>query len=449
MGRDVPHNCPAPPESLAVERAPREAIEEIQGEKLRALVQRCWDRIPFYRERWTKVGLGPKDVRQSSDIRKLPVIRKSDFEESLRLHPPFGDYQGDFRAVRVQASSGTSGNPKPFFFTQSDWDTIARLWARRFHAQGVRQGDILQIVFAYTLFIVGFTASEGAMRLGALVVPTGSGGVTPSERQIRIAREWGTTVLAGTPSYVLHLADVAERAGFDPTRDFSLRRTIHTSEAMTEAARRSIEQRWGVEAFDNFGSVETGAPSFECEEKNGYHINEDAYIFEVLDPKTQEPVEPGDMGVLVVTCLFKEAAPVVRYNIEDLCTLIDTPCACGRSFRRISKLGGRLSEMVKVSGIPFYPTAVETVLERVPALTLEYQVIVERVGQQDKVTLQVERRPDTESTARLKSELERELKVVTNLSIEAVLLAPGELSRTLKVEDRIKVKRILDLRQDS
>jgi len=439
---------PGAPESLKIETSSPETIRQLQGERLAALVRRSWDRIPFYRERWKACGLDPGDIRTADDILKLPVIRKSDFEESLRLHPPFGDYQGDFAAVRVQASSGTSGNPKPFFFTRNDWDIIARLWSRRFHAQGVREGDILQIVFAYTLFIVGFTASEGAMRLGALVVPTGSGSVTPSERQVKIARDWGTTVLAGTPSYVLHLADVAEGQGFNLKKDFRLRRTIHTSETMTEAARRAIESRWGVSAYDNFGSVETGSPTFECQERSGYHINEDAYIFEVLDPATHEPVPPGNEGVLVVTCLFKEAAPVIRYNIEDLCEFIEGDCSCGRTFRRISKLRGRLSDMVKVSGIPFYPTSVETALEGLPQLTREYLVTVDRAGQQDTVKVEVELRPGFEADGELKQRLERQLKVATSLTMEAVLLSPGELGRSLGVENRIKVRRIRDRRAD-
>jgi phenylacetate-CoA ligase len=442
----VTWSCPAPPESLWIEKASREEIGRLQDEQLRELVHRAWEHIPFYRERWQRAGVHPGEIAGVKDIRKLPIVRKSDFEDSLRLHPPFGDYQGDFAPVRVQASSGTSGNPKPFFFTRNDWDTIARLWARRFYAQGVREGDVLQVVFAYTLFIVGFSASEGAMRLGALVVPTGSGGVTPSERQVRIARDWGVSVLAGTPSYVLHLADVAEQQGYHLHKDFRLRRTIHTAEAMTESARHAIEGRWGVEAFDNFGSVETGAPSFECEMKDGCHVNEDAYIFEVLDPDTYDPVPPGDQGVLVVTCLFKEAAPVIRYNIEDLCSFIDEPCVCGRSFRRISKLRGRTSDMLKVSGIPFYPTSVETALEHFPELTREYIVIVERVGQQDRLSVQVERRPGCDAASDLKSQLERELKIATNLTIEALLLAPGELAKSLRVENRIKVKRLLDKR---
>ncbi|MDP6559482.1 MAG: AMP-binding protein [Candidatus Binatia bacterium] len=437
---------PPPPESLKIEKAPRELLDRIQSAGLRTLVRRSWDRIPFYRERWDKQGLRPEDISGIEDLRKLPVVSKQDFEESLRLFPPFGNYQGDFPPVRIQASSGTSGNPKPFFFTQNDWEIIGRLWARRLYAQGVRQGDIFQVVFAYTLFIVGFTASEGAMRLGALVVPTGSGVVTPSERQVRIAKDWGATVLAGTPSYTLHLADVAEKLGLDTRSDFRFRIMVHTSEPLTDSSRRAIEERWGVQSYDNFGSVETGAPSFECEEKNGYHINEDGYIFEVLDPESYQSVGPGQDGVLVVTCLFKEAAPVIRYNLEDISSFLEGPCPCGRTLRRIAKIKGRTNEMLKIRGIPFYPSAVETALEKLPELTREYFVIVDRVGQQDRVTVQVEWRQDNNENPFLKEKLEHELKVTTGLTMDAALLPPGELSGSLRVEERIKTKRVWDRR---
>ncbi|MFQ5850758.1 MAG: phenylacetate--CoA ligase family protein [Candidatus Binatia bacterium] len=440
---------PPPPESLKIEKATPEALEKIQNDELKLLVRRAWDHVPFYRERWEKEGLCPEEISGIKDLWKLPVIRKSDLEESLRLYPPFGNYQGNFRSIRIQASSGTSGNPKPFFFTRNDWEVIAKLWARRLYAQGVRQGDIFQVVFAYTLFIVGFTASEGAMRLGALVIPTGSGVVTPSERQVKVAKEWGTEVLAGTPSYILHLADIAGRTGLDTRKDFSLRMTIHTSEPLTESCRRAIEERWGVQAYDNFGSVETGAPTFECEEKYGYHINEDGYIFEVLDPESYRPVAPGQDGVLVVTSLFKEAAPVIRYNLEDISSVIEDRCSCGRTFRRVSRIKGRASEMLKIRGVPFYPSAVETALEKLPELSREYLVIVDRVGQQDKVAVQVEWRRDGSESSLLKEKLEHELKIATGLSIEALLLPPGELSRTLGVEGRIKAKRIWDRRNQS
>jgi phenylacetate-CoA ligase len=285
------------------------------------------------------------------------------------------------------------------------------------------------------------------MRLGGLVVPTGSGAVTPSERQVKIAKEWQTTVLVGTPSYVLHLADVAGKLGMDSQKDFKLRITCHTAEPLTEAARRSIEERWRVKAYDHFGSVETGAPTFECEERNGYHINEDGYIFEVLNPKTHEPVAPGEEGVIVVTSLFKEAAPVIRYNLEDVSAFVAGACACGRTFRRLGKIKGRTNEMLKIRGVPLYPTALEDVLKKFPELTHEYLLIVERAGQQDRAVLQVECRSAGAITSLLKERLERELKVATGLHMEAELLTPGALERSLKIEERIKAKRIWDRRE--
>jgi phenylacetate-CoA ligase len=389
------------------------------------------------------------EIRRLADLQKLPVINKRDLEADLLACPPFGTYQGDFSAVRVQASSGSAGNPKPFFHTRSDWEVLANLWSRRLHAQGVQKGDVFQLVFTYSLFIAGFTATEGAMKLGALVVPTGSGAVTPSERQVRLLFEWGATVVGGTPSYVLHLADVAERMGMDLKRDFKLRLGVHTAEPMTEAARRSLEARWRIKAYDNFGSVETGAPTFECAEQLGYHINEDAYIFEILDRDTLIPMEAKRDGVVVVTSLFKEAAPVIRYNLEDISSISDDPCPCGRTFRRLMKIKGRASEMLKVRGVPFYPTAVEGVLESFPELTREYRLILDRVGHQDRVTVQVERRPDTGDADSLRERLERALKVTTGLAMDAELLAPEELSRSLKIEERIKVKRIWDRRGET
>ncbi|HTN70689.1 MAG TPA: AMP-binding protein [Methylomirabilota bacterium] len=437
------------PASSTIERLSREQLQSLQEERLVALFRRTWEYVPFYRKHWQEKGIGPKDIRLLADLQKLPVISKRDLEADLLACPPFGSYQGDFPAIRVQASSGSAGNPKPFFHTRSDWEVVANLWSRRLHAQGVQKGDVFQVVFTYSLFIAGFTATEGAMKLGALVVPTGSGAVTPSERQVRLLSDWGAMVVAGTPSYVLHLADVAERMGMDLKRDFKLRLGVHTAEPMTEAARRSIEARWGIKAYDNFGSVETGAPTFECPEQSGYHINEDAYIFEILDRDTLMPVESKRDGVVVVTSLFKEAAPVIRYNLEDISSISDDPCPCGRTFRRLMKIKGRASEMLKVRGVPFYPTAVEGVLEGFPELTREYRLILDRAGQQDRVTVQVEKRPEAGDANSLRERLQRALKVTTGLAMDAELLAPEELSRSLKVEERIKVKRIWDRRGET
>ncbi len=437
---------PPAPRSATIENAPRELIQRLQEERLCALVRRAWENVPFYRNRWEPHGLCAGDIRKLEDLQRLPIISKGDLEADLAANPPFGSYQGRYPSVRVQASSGSTGNPKPFFQTRRDWEIIANLWSRRLHAQGVRPGDIVQFVFSYSLFIAGFSGSEGAMKLGALIVPAGSGAVTPSERQVRILSEWGVTVLAGTPSYALHLADVAERLGMDLRNDFKLRVSCHTAEPMTEAARRALEERWGVKAFDNFGSVETGAPTFECEAQDGYHINEDAYLFEVLDRETLVPVEPGKDGLVVVTSLFKEAAPVIRYNLEDISSIVEEPCSCGRTFKRLMKIKGRANEMLKVRGVPFYPTVIESVMEQFPELTREYRLVVDRDGRQDRVTVQVEWRNSAAQGDAVRERFARELKVVTGLAMETELLPPGELTRLLKIEERVKTKRVWDRR---
>jgi phenylacetate-CoA ligase len=437
---------PAAPQSARIEAASRDVLTRLQEERLRALVRRTWDNVAFYRKLWRERGIDRGGIRKLEDLGRIPIVSKSDLEADLADNPPFGTYQGQYPAARVQASSGSTGNPKPFFQTRRDWDIIANLWSRRFHAQGVGPGDIVQFVFTYSLFIAGFTGSEGAMRLGALVIPTGSGAVTPSERQVRILSEWGATVLAGTPSYALHLADVAERMGLDPRRDFKLRVSCHTAEPMTEAARRALQERWGVQAYDNFGSVETGAPTFECRAQHGYHINEDAYLFEVLDRETFAPVEPGHDGVVVVTSLFKEAAPVIRYNLEDISSVIDEPCPCGRTFKRLMKIKGRVNEMLKIRGVPFYPTVVESVLEGFPELTKEYRLVLDRHAQQDRATVQVEWRGGGARAEAVRDRLVRELKVVTGLAMETELLEPGELTRSLRIEERVKTKRVWDRR---
>ncbi len=437
---------PPAPQSASVESAPRELIRRLQEERLRALFHRAWENIPFYQNRWERHGLGAGDVQKLEDLQNLPIISKGDLEADLAANPPFGSYQGQYPAVRVQASSGSTGRPKPFFQTRRDWEIIANLWSRRFHAHGVKPGDIIQFVFTYSLFIAGFSGSEGAMKLGALVVPAGSGAVTPSERQVHILSEWGATVLAGTPSYGLHLADVAERMGMDLRRDFKLRLSCHTAEPMTDSARRALEERWGIKAYDNFGSVETGAPTFECVEQHGYHINEDAYIFEVLDRETFAPVKPGGDGVVVVTSLFKEAAPVIRYNLEDISSISEELCPCGRTFRRLMKIKGRASEMLKVRGVPFYPTVIESVLEKFPELTREYRLVVDRDGSQDRVTVQVEWRSAAAGGETVRERFARELKVVTGLAMETEVLPPGELTRSLRLEERVKTKRVWDRR---
>ncbi|MBI4318582.1 MAG: phenylacetate--CoA ligase [Chloroflexi bacterium] len=438
---------PAPPQSFKIERAERGEILAIQQAGLQRLVERSWQKIPFYRSKWEAARVEPRHVKSVDDVRLLPIVTKSELEDHLASNPPFGQHQGRFRALRIQASSGSTGKPKPFFQTRRDWQNITNFWARRLYAQGVRRGDMVQISFTYALFIPGFTASEGAMRLGATVIPVGSGAVTSSERQIEIARDWGSTVLGCTGTYALRLADVAESMGYDTRRDFYFRRMFHTAEPLTEESRQRIQERWNVKAFNNYGSVETGAPTWECEEQDGMHINEDGYIFEIVDPDTNEPLPDGEYGALVITSLFKEAGPVIRYKIGDIASIIPGKCRCGRTFRRLSPVKGRLDHMVKIKGIAVYPTAIEAVLRGFSDLGSNYLIVIESKDGQDEITVQAERVDTGSAPPDLAEKVVQELKAKVGVTCRVEMFPAGGLGQGQDVDRWIKSKRLIDKRQ--
>jgi len=437
----------APPESQLVERANYEVIREIQSQGLRRLVKHCWEHVPFYRSLWGKMGLYPEDIRGIEDIGKLPVINKAEIEKDLKENPPFGTFQGDLPACRIQSSTGTTGMPKPFFQSKHDWDVLGNLWARRLNAQGITAEDRVQVSLTYALFIPGFTSTEGIMKLGAMVIPLGSGAVTNTERQVTLARNWGATCLLMTPSFALHFADVAEKMGFDLKKDFQVKRLIHTGEPLPPAMRQRIEERWGLPAYDNWGSVETGAPTFECELKNGVHINEDAYYFEVTEPETGNSLPDGKEGLLTVTTLFKESSPLVRYNIGDFTKIIPESCSCGRAFRRMANVHARVDDMVKVRGSAIYPTSVEPVVRKYSELGSEYRLVVDNVNNKDIIKLQAEIMQDC-STDELKEKILNDVNNVLGIKCNDVELLPfGTLAQEASAAGRIKFKRLLDLRK--
>lgn len=424
----------------------RDRIITLQDKRLTSLLDRAWKHVPFYQRIWKERGFSPDQVRGIEDVAKIPFVTKKDIADSMERFPPFGDYQGDFPAIRAQASTGSTGKPKPIFHTQQDWENIASLWARRLRAQGVGSRDIAQIAFAYTLFIVGFTSTEGLMKLGALVVPTGSGAVTPSERQLQTAHDWGTTVFGCTGSYMLRLADVAKQMGLDPQKDFKVRVSFHTAEPLTSEMRHEIQTLWGCKAYDNYGSVETGAPTFECEKQNGLHINEDAYLFEIVDPQTGQPVADGQEGELVVTTLFKEAAPFIRYRIGDITSFMIDTCACGMTFKRMKPVRGRADDMIKVKGVAIYPTDFEPSIKKCGVFGSEYLIRMWKDGHRDMVKVLVEFLGDEENKQK-SQELAADLHKALGLRCEVETLSQGEIKKLLGAEKRIKYKRILDLRK--
>jgi phenylacetate-CoA ligase len=443
-----------------IERAGREEIAALQEKLLRLQLNHAWENVPFYRDRWTNARIDPAKIHTLSDLRNLPIVTKADFDSDLLLHPPFGTYQGNALPARIHASSGITGEPRPVFCTANDCLRIAQLSARRLRAQGVQPADRVQVTLPYALYIGGAIAIEGAMVLGAAVIPTGTGAMTQSRRQIEIARHWQPTVLCATPSYALRLADVAKEINLDPARDFQFRIIYVTAEVVTPELRVEIERRWNATVFDNYGSVEAAASTYECEHRTGWHISEDAYIFEVLDPATGDPCPPGADGVLVVTSLFREASPFIRYRVGDIVSISDDPCPCGRTFRRMSKVKGRADEMLKLRGVSVYPTAMEVVLRSFPELGMEWQLVLNNRDSAQEIVVKVEAAcslQDEERSA-LTARVQERLHAQTGIRPAVELFDPGcliagQLGREAAegregraAENRIKTRRVIDLR---
>jgi len=433
-----------------IEKAARSELSAMQLRLAQAQVERAWRENSFYHARWEGAGFRPEQFRTLDDLRRLPVITKEDFCNDLKEHPPFGSYQGSAAPARIHASSGITGEPRPIFCTRADCDRIAQLSARRLRAQGVVPGDVVQVTLPYTLYIGGTIAIDGAIALGAAVIPTGTGAMTPSHRQIEIARNWKPTVLCAVPSYTLRLGEVARELGLNPSRDFGFRVIYVTAEVLTPEMRREISRTWNTTVYDNYGSVEVAASTYECECQNGWHISEDAYIFEVVDRETGEPVRPGEDGVLVVTSLFREASPFFRYRVGDVVALWDEPCGCRRTFRRMSPVRGRADEMLKLRGISIYPTAIERVLRSFPELGLEWYLVLDKQGGSQEITVQVEAasayRLDERSALALR--VSEALKQQTGVRPDVAIFNPGELVVREAAEGRVKTKRIIERVRD-
>jgi len=429
----------------AIERASRGEIATLQGERLRAQVENAWQNVPFYRKRWEAAGVRPEYVQTPADLVKLPLVTKEDFEQDLRENPPFGSYQGNANPVRIHASSGTTGAPKPFFHTQADLDRIAELSARRLRAQGVTPNDLVQVTLPFSLYIGGPIAIEGAMKLGACVLATGTGAMTPSRRQVEIARLWRTTVLCSTPSYALRLAEVAREMGLDPARDFHFRMMYVTAEFCSPETRQELERSWNTRVYDNYGSVEAPASTYECHLRNGWHISEDAYIFETVDPETKQPVSPGEEGMLLITSLFREASPFFRYRVGDIVSLWDEPCECGRTFRRMSEVKGRADEMVKLRGVSVYPKSIERVLRTIPELGMEWRLVEEQRGSVQEISVEVEAaRPlPAEEQEKLARSISEQLKHHLGIRPEVHIFDPGLLISEETADGRVKARRLV------
>jgi phenylacetate-CoA ligase len=424
-----------------IECMPRAQLQALQFERLQRMLQRAYDKVPHYRKTFDAKGVRPSDLKDLSDIVKFPFTLKTD----LRDNYPFGMFAVPReQLVRLHASSGTTGKPTVVGYTQADIDTWSDLMARCFVCAGTEAGDIVHNAYGYGLFTGGLGAHYGAERLGCTVVPV-SGGMT--ERQVALIQDFKPAVLCATPSYALNIAEVAENMGIDIARS-SLRIGLFGAEPWSDALRQELQVRLGIKAVDVYGLSEIMGPGVACEchgVQSGLHGWEDHFLFETLDPKTQEPLPIGETGELVITTLTKEALPMIRYRTRDITRLSTTPCACGRTHLRIMRVTGRNDDMLIIRGVNVYPSQLEAVLVGFPGIAPHYQIALTREGALDEVTLEVELLPGFAGDPFHKAgEVTRHIKSMIGVTCSVVAKQPGEVPRS-----QGKAVRVKDLRPKS
>lgn len=371
---------------MEYETLPREALEAIQLRRLQATLQRVYATVPFYKKRFDEVGFKPSDLKTLEDLQRVPFTTKQD----LRDNYPYGLFAVPMEnVVRIHASSGTTGKPTVVGYTARDIQTWATLMARSLSAAGATRGDIIHNAYGYGLFTGGLGVHYGAEKLGASVIPI-SGGNT--KRQIMIMKDFGATILTCTPSYALHLAEVAQEMGVD-FKDLKFKAGLFGAEPWSERMREEIEKKLHLDAVDIYGLSEVIGPgvAVEClEAKAGLHIFEDHFIAEIIDPATGEVLPPGSVGELVFTSITKEAFPVIRYRTRDITSLNTEPCVCGRTFVRMNRVSGRSDDMLIIRGVNVFPSQIESVLMEIQGVEPHYQLIVDREGNLDMLTVLVE-----------------------------------------------------------
>lgn len=368
----------------------RQEMRALQSERLQKIVKTCYEKVPFYRKKMDARGVKPEDIKSIDDIVKLPFTTKTD----LRDEYPFGlQAVPKEEVVRIHASSGTTGKPVVDTYTKNDLAMWAEGVARVMAAGNVGPSDTVQVSYGYGLFTGGLGAHDGAALLGATQLPTSAGN---TEKQIMLMQDFGSTVLACTPSYALRLAEAIHQSDKVSIDNMKLRVGFFGAEPWTEGMRKELEDKLNIKAYDIYGLTEMCGPGVggECECQNGTHLWEDMFYPEIINPDTLEPCAPGEFGELVFTSLCKEAMPILRYRTRDLTRLIYDKCECGRTAVRMDRILGRSDDMMIIRGVNVFPSQIETVLTEFPAFTPYYFITVDRVNNEDTFDLDVELRPE-------------------------------------------------------
>ncbi|MDI6795982.1 MAG: phenylacetate--CoA ligase [Desulfatibacillaceae bacterium] len=430
--------------NMEFETLPREALEAIQLRRLKEVVSRVYATVPFYRKAFDEAGVKPTDIKGLADITKLPFTIKKD----LRDNYPFGMFAVPMEnVVRIHASSGTTGQPTVVGYTRRDVDTWAELMARSLAAGGATADDIIHNAYGYGLFTGGLGVHYGAEKLGASVIPI-SGGNT--KRQIIIMRDFKPSILTCTPSYALHLAEAAEEMGVD-FENLLFKSGIFGAEPWSENMRHEIEKKLYLSALDIYGISEVIGPgvAMEClEAKNGLHIFEDHFIPEIINPETGETLPPGSTGELVFTSLTKEAFPIIRYRTRDITSLSYEPCICGRTMARMKRVQGRTDDMLIIRGVNVFPSQIEAVLMDMDQVEPHYQLVVEREGTLDTLTVLVEVgekafSDEIRDLQNLEREISHNIKETLAVSAKVKLVEPKTIARSEGKAVRVVDKRKL------
>ena len=424
------------------ETMPRDELEQLQLKRLQYLVEKVYYNVPFYRQKFSELGIKPEHIKTLDDVKYLPFTEKQD----LRNNYPFGLFAvPKENVVRVHASSGTTGKATVVGYTQRDVNNWAKLMARSFVAAGVTRSDIIHNAYGYGLFTGGLGAHYGAEILGATIVPISGGG---TKRQVMLMRDFGPTVLCCTPSYSLYLYETAIASGID-VRDLKLKIGIFGAEPWTDEMRNEIQNKLNLRALNIYGLSEIMGPgvAMECiTAQEDMHIWEDHFLVEIIDPTTGENLPLGEVGELVITTLTKEAQPLIRYRTRDITRINPIPCKCGRTHYRIERIKGRSDDMLIIRGVNVFPSQIESILLETEGLAPHYQLIIDREGAMDTLEVQVEVdeklfSDEIKHLQRLEKKIQANIKEFLGVTAKITLVEPQTIERTAG-----KAKRVIDRR---
>ncbi len=425
-----------------VECASREELDKIASQNLANTVRRVYENVPFYRNKMDEMGIKPEDIKSVKDLHRLPFTLKQD----LRDNYPYGLFACPLDdVVRIHASSGTTCKQPVVGYTQEDIDLWAEVVARAIVAAGGTKQDFIHVSYGYGLFTGGLGLHYGAEKVGASVIPVATGN---TKRQIQIMVDFGSSILCCTPSYALYLAESLREAGIDPST-LKLKSGIFGAEPWSENMRLEIEKSLGINAYDIYGLSEIIGPgvSFECECKNGMHVNEDHFIPEVVDPETGEVLPDGEMGELVFTCVTKRALPLIRYRTRDIASLTRETCKCGRTLVRMSRPCGRTDDMLIIRGVNVFPSQIESVLLEMGQTAPHYLIIVDRVDNLDRMQVLIEMSDslfsdEIRKIEEVEANIRKNIESTLGISAEVKLVEPKTIERS-----EGKAKRVIDKRK--